>query len=127
MWPSPVRRLFWVQEIVGSSPATPTIKKKGEAFSSRLFPRVHDGAVAQLGERIVRNDEVRGSNPFSSTIFHQDRGVAQSGRGVVPEGSRAPVEPSKRRARPNAFGRRKASGLGPEGREFESFRPDHEK
>ena len=26
-----------------------------------------DGAVAQLGERIVRNDEVRGSIPLSST------------------------------------------------------------
>src|SRR5690606_18169804 len=27
-----------------------------------------DGAVAQLGERIVRNDEVRGPIPLSSTI-----------------------------------------------------------
>src|SRR5690606_29494629 len=27
------------------------------------------GAVAQLGERVVRNDEVRGSIPLSSTIF----------------------------------------------------------
>jgi hypothetical protein len=26
-----------------------------------------DGAVAQLGERVVRNDEVRGSIPLSST------------------------------------------------------------
>ncbi len=26
------------------------------------------GAIAQLGERIVRNDEARGSNPLSSTI-----------------------------------------------------------
>ena len=26
------------------------------------------GAVAQLGERVVRNDEVEGSIPFSSTI-----------------------------------------------------------
>ena len=25
------------------------------------------GAVAQLGERLVRNEEVRGSNPLSST------------------------------------------------------------
>ena len=29
--------------------------------------RLVDGAVAQLGERIVRNDEVRGSIPLSST------------------------------------------------------------
>ena len=27
------------------------------------------GAVAQLGERVVRNDEVGGSNPPSSTTF----------------------------------------------------------
>jgi hypothetical protein len=27
-----------------------------------------DGAVAQLGERLVRNEEVRGSIPLSSTI-----------------------------------------------------------
>ncbi len=27
------------------------------------------GAVAQLGERITGSDEVRGSNPLSSTIF----------------------------------------------------------
>jgi hypothetical protein len=27
------------------------------------------GAIAQLGERIVRNDEVVGSIPTSSTIF----------------------------------------------------------
>ncbi len=26
------------------------------------------GAVAQLGERLVRNEEVRGSNPLGSTI-----------------------------------------------------------
>jgi hypothetical protein len=29
----------------------------------------HSGAIAQLGERIVRNDEVVGSIPTSSTIF----------------------------------------------------------
>ncbi len=29
---------------------------------------VRDGAIAQLGERIVRNDEVVGSSPTSSTI-----------------------------------------------------------
>ena len=28
------------------------------------------GAVAQLGERVVRNDEVRGSIPLGSTIPH---------------------------------------------------------
>lgn len=28
------------------------------------------GAVAQMGERLVRNEEVRGSIPLSSTTFH---------------------------------------------------------
>ena len=32
-----------------------------------LFPQ--RGAIAQLGERIVRNDEVVGSSPTSSTMF----------------------------------------------------------
>lgn len=32
---------------------------------------VSDGAVAQLGERIPRTDEVRGSNPLGSTIYSQ--------------------------------------------------------
>ena len=30
-----------------------------------------DGALAQLGERVLCKDEVRGSNPLSSTIRHQ--------------------------------------------------------
>ena len=29
-----------------------------------------NGAIAQLVERVVRNDEVSGSIPLSSTIFH---------------------------------------------------------
>ena len=31
--------------------------------------QTQNGAIAQLGERIVRNDEVVGSIPTSSTIF----------------------------------------------------------
>ena len=31
------------------------------------LPLPHGGAVAQLGERLVRNEEVRGSNPLGST------------------------------------------------------------
>ena len=31
-------------------------------------PRCRLGAVAQLGERLVRNEEVRGSIPLGSTI-----------------------------------------------------------
>ena len=32
-----------------------------------LYSRQKNGAIAQLGERIVRNDEVAGSRPASST------------------------------------------------------------
>jgi hypothetical protein len=32
------------------------------------------GRVAQLGERLVRNDEVAGSTPVSSTIFFNHLG-----------------------------------------------------
>ncbi len=34
-----------------------------------------DGAVAQLGERIPRTDEVRGSNPLGSTINYRGGGA----------------------------------------------------
>ncbi len=38
--------------------------------ASKAVARPHlRGAIAQLGERIVRNDEVVGSIPTSSTIF----------------------------------------------------------
>ena len=33
------------------------------------FDSPKSGAIAQLGERIVRNDEVVGSSPTSSTMF----------------------------------------------------------
>ena len=33
------------------------------------------GAVAQLGERVVRNDEVVGSIPIGSTRFPQDDAI----------------------------------------------------
>jgi hypothetical protein len=36
----------------------------------RLFDRFLSGAVAQLGERQVRNLEVVGSIPICSTIFY---------------------------------------------------------
>ncbi len=41
-----------------------------------------NGAVAQLGERVVRNDEVRGSIPLGSTIHSfsaRSNGTAGSG------------------------------------------------
>ena len=41
-------------------------------LTSGQWPPVNswNGAVAQLGERVVRNDEVRGSIPLSSTIIY---------------------------------------------------------
>src|SRR5262245_232309 len=42
----------------------PTRRKYRATLSSLLI----GGAVAQLGERLVRNEEVRGSNPLGSTI-----------------------------------------------------------
>ena len=36
---------------------------------SKKVKKTPCGAIAQLGERIVRNDEVVGSSPTSSTIF----------------------------------------------------------
>ena len=35
-----------------------------------MNPPPVNGAVAQLGERVVRNDEVSGSIPLSSTIHY---------------------------------------------------------
>ena len=37
------------------------------AGATRPRDATRDGAVAQLGERLVRNEEVRGSIPLSST------------------------------------------------------------
>src|SRR4030095_2763492 len=47
---------------------------------SMLESRAHfsDGAVAQLGERRVRNAEVEGSIPFCSTITFNLRSVAST-------------------------------------------------
>ncbi len=46
----------------------------GPALNGRYPPtgaaRCRSGAVAQLGERLVRNEEVRGSIPLGSTILH---------------------------------------------------------
>jgi hypothetical protein len=44
------------------------------------FPWNIDGAVAQLGERRVRNAEVEGSIPFRSTGFHDTPPLPQCKR-----------------------------------------------
>ncbi len=43
-----------------------------------------DGAVAQLGERLNGIQEVRGSNPLSSTLYHQV-GWYRGGKPFVPD------------------------------------------
>ncbi len=42
------------------------------------------GDIAQLVERIVRNDQVRGSNPLISTIFFTPSGDGTLETGIVP-------------------------------------------
>ena len=57
--------------------------------SQRFENRLHNGAIAQLGERVVRNDEVGGSIPPGSTTL-RPLGYAwrshekPEGRSVVP-------------------------------------------
>lgn len=40
-----------------------------DAFSLNIIPALRYGAVAQLGERLVRNEKASGSIPLSSTKF----------------------------------------------------------
>ena len=48
----------------------------------------HHGAVAQLGERVVRNDEVRGSIPLGSTInFNEQTALGTVFRKLSPQGA----------------------------------------
>ena len=49
-------------QLVGRS-----VKRSGAMIKLSIH---ESGAIAQLGERIVRNDEVVGSIPTSSTIFN---------------------------------------------------------
>jgi putative endonuclease len=60
------------------------------------------GAVAQLGERLVRNEEVRGSTPLGSTSLRSLRelrlGRPVSAKSVASEGCRAEVAQQRRRA-----------------------------
>ena len=68
-----------MQEVRGSSPRSSTTLFLGVTrfvtrvlslgYSGSKSRHVHHGAVAQLGERFVRNEEVRGSSPLCSTTF----------------------------------------------------------
>ena len=51
-------------EVTGSSPVAPIV---GPAVGGGARGSQGNGAVAQLGERSVRNAEVRGSTPLGST------------------------------------------------------------
>ena|SRR6516225_4558646 len=57
-------------------------RQKPRQFGLVLCPRrAHGGAVAQLGERLVRNEEVRGSTPLGSTrVSARFIGFSASGR-----------------------------------------------
>src|SRR5436305_11694614 len=70
---------------------------------SAAFRGGRDGAIAQLGERVVRNDEVGGSIPPGSTTLRPSGYAWRSraepeGRSVVPGeaplGEDGPVQPS---------------------------------
>ncbi len=71
---------------MGKSPCSPPSKNlifKGQEFFTGVFRSLWNpfnktpkfdyifGAVAQLGERSVRNAEVEGSTPFGSTISRE--------------------------------------------------------
>src|SRR5262245_57290002 len=48
-------------------------RRTGPAFVARVAPPERLGDVAQLGEHLVRNEGVGGSNPLISTIFAPQR------------------------------------------------------
>ena len=55
----------------------------------RRLPTFRNGAIAQLGERVVRNDEAVGSIPTSSTKFFTDHSVChESVRAMMDRGLR---------------------------------------
>ena len=59
---------------VPAFPKKPVARESPLAYRQRSF-----GAVAQLGERVVRNDEVRGSIPLGSTNFPKTCGFLPIG------------------------------------------------
>jgi hypothetical protein len=86
------------------------------------------GAVAQLGERLVRNEEVRGSTPLGSTSFTLARHARKSSRVAPAErfiysrsGTVLPT-PSKTHRRRDVFVALTAANHGAAG--LSSFTPD---
>jgi hypothetical protein len=70
---------LWGKRILRFNPAkkdTGAGLERGALLKSQARVKARrDGAIAQLGERIVRNDEVVGSSPTSSTIFSSTCGA----------------------------------------------------
>ena len=60
---------------MGCTIAPKEFDKMQEFIQGKAF-----GAVAQSGERVVRNDEVRGSIPLGSTKFHEFKRRIHFGR-----------------------------------------------
>ena len=80
---------------------------------ARMFPALAslDGRVAQLGERLVRNEEVRGSSPLTSTKLSLHNFHPCNLRSASATQHIAPRHPRRRRgtachARPSAFASR---------------------
>ena len=66
VWPSQVGRLFWVQEIVGSNPTTPTIIKITSSLDGPEGPPWR--AVEKWLTHLAHTQEIGGSNPPCATI-----------------------------------------------------------
>lgn len=84
MWPSLVRRLFWVQEIGGSNPLTPTILMITSSLDGPEGP-----PWRAVEKRLTR-------------LAHTQESESRSGLA----GRNAPVERFKARTRSNAFDRK---------------------
>ena len=80
------------------------------------------GDVAQLGEQLPCTHQVVGSIPIISTIFGR---LAQLVRAVALHASGREFESLTAHHIRGIAQSGSASGLGPEGRRFESFYPDH--
>ena len=67
MWVSKRNLGVPVGKLKGDCRSGPGARKTALPPDRRLSIAARIGAVAQLGERVVRNDEVRGSIPLGST------------------------------------------------------------
>ena len=59
------------QKLLSTDDQSPVLRSTlaNRNWADKIEESTRRGAIAQLGERIVRNDEVVGSIPTSSTIF----------------------------------------------------------